>query len=458
VGRFAIAGALVLMAIVPAPAAVAATAAVTGASVSYSAAPGEGNDLTATASVDGVEFQDAGASVSAGRGCDQLDAHTARCYARADSFFTNVDAGDGDDIVRVIDGPGGSARFGVAGGPGNDTLYAAARGSSLDGGPGADTLEGGPGGDTLTGGPDADTLVGGGGNDDITPDGAGVPPAPDVVDGGPGSDSVSYAGRTTPVDVDLERPAGNGGPGENDTIRAVENVISGGGSDHLRGDEQANFLSSAGFGTGVTGQHDVIEGRGGDDRIEGSEGADVLSGGAGGDEIEGNGGGDSLSGGPGDDGIDLLEERPASLSCGGGDDLVNYPPLHELIRPDCETVQDTGLFFLVRTRLGRAGRGMRTVEISGLRGLLFEELPCRVVAALSRPGRARGELGMGGVRLPGRGHDRATLRVRLTTAGRRVFASRKGVPVLLRFEGHSSCRAGDRHVDSGVGGFTVLSR
>jgi hypothetical protein len=301
--------------------------------------------------------------------------------------------------------------------------------------------------------------MGGGGADAITPDGEGAAPAPDVVDGGPGSDSVSYAERTTPVDVDLERPAGNGGPGENDTIRGVENVTSGSGSDHLRGDEQANFLSSTDSGRDQAGQHDVIEGRGGDDRIEGSSGPDVLSGGAGGDVIDGLGGADTLSGGPGDDGIDLEEAKQRSLRCGPGDDLVNYPPRRQLIPPECETVQDAGLFFLVRTRLGRrAGPAVRTVEISGLTGLLREELPCRVGARLSRPGHSSAELGRGGVRLPPRPRDQATLRVRLTDAGRRVFGSRRPVPVLLRLEGHSSCRPADRNVDSGAGGFTLLSR
>jgi hypothetical protein len=46
----------------------------------------------------------------------------------------------------------------------------------------------------------------------------------------------------------------------------------------------------------------------------------------------------------------------------------------------------------------------------------------------------------------------------LTAAGRRVFASRKRVPVRLTLEGHSSCKATDRNIDSGLGGFTLLSR
>jgi hypothetical protein len=328
----------------------------------------------------------------------------------------------------------------------------------LDGGPGADTLEGGPGSDGLTGGPGPDTLTGGAGDDSITPDGDGAAPAADVVDGGPGSDSISYADRTSAVDVDLERPGGNGGVGENDTIRGIENVVSGSGSDHLRGDEQANVLSSTGFGHYGAKQHDVIDGRGGNDQIEGSGGADVLSGGAGGDQISGDGGADTLSGGPGDDGIDLEGAMPHSLRCGAGKDLVNYPRGRELIRPDCETVQVDSLFFLVRSRLGRGGPGggERTVEISGLTGLT--ELPCRVVGTLSRAGAHGAVLGRGSVRLRPTVSDRAALRVRLTDTGRRVFGSRGRVPVRLALEGHDSCSPADRNAGNPAGGFTFLSR
>jgi hypothetical protein len=461
VGLFAIASraaalAIASVLIVSAEPAFAGSAALSGDSnVTYTAAPGERNDVTVTASVDGVTVDDAGASVTAGRACDQLGPHTARCYPRGDRPFTQVLAGDGDDAVRAIAEPGSAMVFSLSGASGDDTLVAADSGSVLDGGPGADTLEGGPGDDSLTGGPGSDTLTGGAGDDSITPDGEGAAPGADVVDGGPGSDSVSYAERTAPVDVDLERPGGNGGVGENDTVRGIENVVSGAGSDHLRGDEQANVLSSTGFGQYGANQHDVIDGRGGNDRIEGSAGADVLSGGAGADIIEGGGGADTLSGGPGDDGIAVEDGQPRSLRCGPGDDLVSYPPARELIRADCETVQVDGLFFLVRSRLGPGGAGERTVEISGLRGL--NELPCRVVAVLSRPGRGGAVLGRGGARLRPKVSDRATLRVRLTDAGRRAFGSRRRIPVRLKLEGHDSCSPADRHADNGAGGFTFLS-
>jgi Ca2+-binding RTX toxin-like protein len=461
VGLFAIASrgvacAFVLVAISSAGSARAATVAVSGDSVvRYAADPGERNVLTVTASVNAVTFDDTGASVTAGRGCDQLGPHTARCYPPGNRPTTVVDSSDGDDTVRAVDEPGASTGLTVLGGEGDDSLTAADRGSLLYGGPGADTLDGGAGPDTLEGGPGPDTLNGGGGDDSITGDGEGAAPAPDVVDGGPGSDGISYGERTTAVDVDLERPSGNGGAGENDTIRQVENVFSGGGSDHIRGDEHANHLVSTDLGLNQPNEHDVVEGRGGDDRIEGSENADVLSGGRGGDVIEGWGGRDTLRGGPGDDGIDLDDTRPRSFRCGSGDDLVNYPRSRELVPADCETVQVDGLFFLVATRLGRARAGVRTLAISGLDIVLPEERPCRLVAKLFR---GAATLGQGDGRLPPRGQDRTKVAVRLTAAGRRVFASHRRLPVRLVLEGHYSCRAGDRRIDAGAGGFAFPSR
>jgi hypothetical protein len=88
----------------------------------------------------------------------------------------------------------------------------------------------------------------------------------------------------------------------------------------------------------------------------------------------------------------------------------------------------------------------------------LDELPCRVVAVLSRPRHRGTELGRGGVRLHPTTHDRATIRMHLTDAGRRVLGSRKAVPVRLELEGHASCDATDRNIDGGAGGLTFLSR
>ena len=449
-------GVSVVFVIAAAAPACAATVEVRGsASIEYTAATGERNDLTVTVAPDTVTFDERGASLTAGRSCDPIDSHSVRCYLGAGTPDVTIVAWDEDDVVRIVDEPGVAPQLAVYAGAGDDHVQAAGRGALLDGGAGDDTLEGGAGPDSITGGPGADTISGGGGNDDITPDGEGAPPAPDTVDGGPGSDSVSYSERTTPVNVDLERPGGNGSPGENDTIRGIENVASGAGSDHLMGDEQANHLVSSNDDNDPRAQHDVVEGRGGNDTIEGSSGSDRLAGGRGDDSIDGSsGGGDSVSGGPGNDGIFLDDIRPRLLSCGPGDDLVNYPPTDLLIRPDCDTMQ-LDLLFLVRSRLRARGAGVRALDISGLSSLPRVDLPCRVVARLLGTRSAGGLLGHGAVRLPRRDH--VALNLHLTRAGRRLFASHARKQIRLVLEGRSSCSPHD-HARAGANTLRLLSR
>jgi hypothetical protein len=423
-------------------------------SVQYTAAAGEHNDVTVTASVDGIAIDDAGAEVTAGRGCDQIGAHRAICDPLGEGIGVRVEASDQDDVVRAIREPGADISYGASGGEGDDRLEAPAGNSLLDGGPGADTLTGGAGVDNLYGGPGGDTIAGGGGNDLITPDDATV--GSDVVDGGDGQDSITYADRTTPVDVDLERATGNGAAGENDTIREIETVIGGGASDHLRGDDNANVIAGSRFGAGPeqAGQRDAIEGRGGDDRLGGGSGNDVISGGAGRDVIEGGGGVDAFYGGSGADDIDLSDESiPRALRCGGGSDLVNYPRGRQLIRPECETVQVDDFFFLARARLRAPAPGVRVLDISGLRGL--SELPCRVLGDLVGIGGGQARLGHGAVRLP-KQRDRATLRLHLTARGRRVLGPARPARVRLVLRGQDRCRP--KEPPNGSSGFELLAR
>lgn len=439
----------------------AATVAVGGGAgydqhVTYSAAPGERNDLVVTTSGDSLSFDDAGATVTAGPGCDQAGPHGARCFPRGGGIFGELLMADGDDAVRLVQEPGAGVVMTVAGGDGDDTLRAGSRGAFLRGGPGADTLVGGAGNDALQGGEGGDALLGGDGDDTLTPDGDGAPAAADVTDGGPGSDTIDYRERRTAVDVDLARPGGNGAAGENDEIRGVENVNSGSGSDRLLGNDDANRLASAAnLNDDNRAEHDVVKGRGGDDEIEGSFGDDVLTGGPGDDGITGMAGADALSGGSGDDGIDVDDAKPRSLRCGPGDDLVNYPRPRQLMRPECETVQVANVFFLARTTLRRLGAGVVGLQLSDL-AAEGAERPCRVTVVLSQPRRGGRPLGRGAVRLRPTAPRAETVRIRLTAAGRRVFRSGRHVPVRVEFHRHESCDPADR--DGGpAGGFTLLS-
>src|SRR4051794_32212965 len=80
--------------------------------VSYSADPGEANRVTVVNEGHGSRIDDEGAQLRAGPGCDQLSPHEVFCHAKA--FYAtlgdgddtlsapkgNVDAGDGNDVLR----------------------------------------------------------------------------------------------------------------------------------------------------------------------------------------------------------------------------------------------------------------------------------------------------------------------------------------------------------------------
>jgi hypothetical protein len=152
------------------PAAGAATVQVgaTGA-VDYAAAPGELNDVQASASGTTVTIADAGAPITPGPGCTATGARAATCTVEG---FPRLSAalGDGDDTAAA------------------SGLLAAV----LDGGAGDDTLTGGDAPDLLEGGPGADTLHGGPGDDTLHGDGAGLvsDPSDDRLDGGAGADTI----------------------------------------------------------------------------------------------------------------------------------------------------------------------------------------------------------------------------------------------------------------------------
>src|SRR5215212_3723506 len=72
----------------------AATVEVVDGNVVFTAAPGETNDLR----IGWDSFTDMGAPLTAGPGCEQIDANSARCL---ESGAPVVDTGDGDDRVDV---------------------------------------------------------------------------------------------------------------------------------------------------------------------------------------------------------------------------------------------------------------------------------------------------------------------------------------------------------------------
>ena len=221
----------------------------------------------------------------------------------------NIVGSDFDDTLR-----GDAAANALSGGAGNDLLIGGAGADTLDGGAGTDAASyagsalgvtvdlatgygqsGDAAGDRLTGIEDligsdqADTLRGdastnelhGSAGDDTLLGGGGA----DLLDGGTGFDTISYAGSSTAVTVDLGTGSASGGDAAGDTLISIEAVAGSDFDDTLKAGATAAALAG-GFG---------------DDMLIGGASADSLFGGAGDDLLIGSGGADRLDGGSGND-------------------------------------------------------------------------------------------------------------------------------------------------------------
>jgi Ca2+-binding RTX toxin-like protein len=265
-----------LAAAAPAEASIASTA---DGHLSYRAFDGEINNVTVSFDPAAREYilSDPGAQITPSRACRTTGAHEARCpVSKTPWLGAGVVLGDGDDTARFDDSvPAGDKSvfplWAVFGGPGNDVITGTAGDDELDGGPGHDVVRGGAGDDVFSAPPDSpgDLLDGGPGNERFL---AGpVTNGANTFIGGDGNDTIDYAGRTTPVTVDLERTDGQGAAGENDSISGVENVGGGDGADTIVGNSAAN----------------VIDGRGGDDAIGVRDAStDVVACGDGSDRVD----------------------------------------------------------------------------------------------------------------------------------------------------------------------------
>ena len=230
------------------------------------------------------------------------------------SSIANVIGSQGDDLialnggVNVIDGQGGNdtinaggANNVIGGGDGNDTI---------NGGTGNDILNGGAGDDTFTFnfGDGADTVDGGAGNDTLSILGTAGNNTLDVIfdgtaitqfEGGAvtsveavnaslqgGTDTLSYAGTTANVGVNLAAGSASGFA----SIAGIENVTGGSGSDTLTG------------GNGIN----VLNGAAGSDILDGGAGNDTLIGGAGNDTYFANQGDTIIEAANGAGGVDSV--------------------------------------------------------------------------------------------------------------------------------------------------------
>ena len=212
-----------------------------------------------------------------GAGADRLDAagaseayvsyfgHTADVSVRVNGLPDDGALGEGDNVIGPI--------VGIGGGSGNDNLEAGPVTRSLHGGDGDDVLVGNSGPNYLDAGAGADRLLAGDGTDSLL-GGAG----PDVLSGGGGLDEVTYGG-TAPLRLSIGDGPNDGAAGEGDDIRDdVEGLAGGLGDDVLIGDADANRLIGL-------GGRDVLRGGDGADQLIGWGDGDELDGGAGPDEV-----------------------------------------------------------------------------------------------------------------------------------------------------------------------------
>jgi len=153
---------------------------------------GEGDD-----SVTGYGSHEAGLTVLAGAGDDEVDTGPGSDVVVGGTGGDELAGGDGRDQLfgndgqDYLDGQAGGDL--VVGGQGSDTVYGLGGRDTLAGGEGEDYLEGGEGGDDLVGGAGDDVVSGGAGGDTLSGgDGQDVLYAglgADDVDGGSGTDT-----------------------------------------------------------------------------------------------------------------------------------------------------------------------------------------------------------------------------------------------------------------------------
>ncbi|MBK1660190.1 FG-GAP-like repeat-containing protein [Paracraurococcus ruber] len=263
-------------------------------------AGGSGNDtLAGGAAADLLAGNDNNDLLLIGTGQDTLDG------GAGDDTASFGDSGPGQGVTARLSGTPGdlllehgpgfgtTARLlgveAVAGGGGDDSLFAAAAGLAVDlaggggkdtlvGGSGLDSLDGGDGNDSLVGGARFDLLVGGEGDDTLQPGGeGGSGDGLDFVFGGPGFDTATYAGNGASQRITLSTAGSSptrlvvADAGSQDDLNGIEAVVGGAGND---------TLFAADYGAALS-----LDGGGGDDSVIGTRLGDTLAGGAGNDTI-----------------------------------------------------------------------------------------------------------------------------------------------------------------------------
>jgi Ca2+-binding RTX toxin-like protein len=303
----------------------------------FSAAPGEANDLRAgtRANPDSegrtLKVTDAGATLTAGAGCEQIDAHNAWCpEPLLNGMPLLVRTGDRNDHV-VVDDFFERAVVNVRGEGGNDDLHVGSSvGTSpvVDGGAGDDMLS------TATNNAGIPVLRGAGGDDRLALDEARGGQAV----GGDGDDRILYTG-FSPAPGTLRLDGGDGNDVYTFSFGFVPAAMQAGpGIDTLDQSDLA-FPRPLEFNMAdCPGCVEIVLGSSLDDIITGDRNSQAIFGGEGDDQLYGGSGPDVISGQDGDDTLTSRDNSLDVVRCGDGDDDTATVDRRDLVSRTCENL------------------------------------------------------------------------------------------------------------------------
>ncbi|NLS02725.1 type I secretion C-terminal target domain-containing protein, partial [Rhizobium sp. P32RR-XVIII] len=308
--------------------------------VAFNAIESSGREITVTnnGGGSGSSYSDANRSVG---DLIVIDEHAAKnktllAGAGHDVVIGNgdsntIDGGADDDAVYGMGGDdtllGGDGNDFVDGGDGNDTITGGAGDDVLLGGAGNDTFKYaiGDGADIVVGGTGTDTLAISGGNSNdmlnvvvsngvITQFAGGTVSGIEqvTVDLAGGTNTLSYAGTTEAITVDLSAHTATGftsiddidnfvgGSNAGDTLKVAGNFTST-GDNQISNIENVTMASNGTLNLSNQTEALTINGSSGNDTIIGGSGKDTIIGGSGNDTLTGGEGADILTGGSGAD-------------------------------------------------------------------------------------------------------------------------------------------------------------
>ena len=328
-----------------APGALGATVALNGTTITYTASPGESNNLSINQTAGNFTFDETIISIvdgDGGGGC-VVAAGNASCPEGGVTRLV-IDTGDGDDAV-TNNTTNVSVPETVTLGDGEDFVDGTKNADLLDGGPGPDDIQGEDGADVINGAGGPDDLNGDAGSDQVN-GGAGPDrvrgsdgndqlhgnDGPDNLDGDSGDDQLFGDAGDDSLNDDDGADVFSGGEGHDflesfsskDQSWTQDNVANDGAAGE--GDNWGSDLEDLSVGDG---DNTVIAGSG-DNRIDTGNGSNFLNGGPGADQLDTGDGDDTLLGGEGPDeldargGNDVLDGGPGGDDVFGGDgnDLV----------------------------------------------------------------------------------------------------------------------------------------